>query len=78
MNVSYKKFWKLLIDRDMKKGDIRQKAGLSISAMAKLGRNENVTMDTISKVCIALDCTPNDVTDIIRDEKITHADAKGD
>jgi DNA-binding Xre family transcriptional regulator len=65
MNVSYKKLWKLLIDLDMKKIDLRMKSGISISAMAKLGRNENVTVDTLVKVCRALDREISDIMEIL-------------
>ena len=54
MNVSYKKLWKLLIDKDMKKKDLREAAAISTSSMAKLGKNENVTTDVLVKICKAL------------------------
>ena len=56
MAVSYKKLWKLLIDRDMKKKDLCQAAGISHASMAKLGKNENVTTDVLVKICTALKC----------------------
>ena len=56
MEASYKKLWKLLIDRDMSKTDLRLKAGISTMALAKLGKNENVSMDVLKKVCKALEC----------------------
>jgi DNA-binding Xre family transcriptional regulator len=76
MNVSYKKLWIMLINRDMKKGVLRQKAGLSISAMAKLGRNENVTVDTLVKVCRALDCEISDIIEILPDLRGVNSRAK--
>ncbi len=54
MEASYKKLWKLLIDRDMSKTDLRLKAGISTMALAKLGKNENVSMEVLKKVCTAL------------------------
>ena len=54
MAVSYKKLWKLLIDRDMKKKDLCAAAGISHASMAKLGKNENVTTDVLVKICTAL------------------------
>ena len=51
MSVSYKKLWKLLIDRDMKKKDLCVAAGISHTSMAKLGKNENVTTDVLVKIC---------------------------
>ena len=51
--VSYKKLWKLLIDRDMKKKDLREATGISSASMAKLGKNENVTTDVLVRICDA-------------------------
>lgn len=54
MKVSYKKLWKLLIDRDMKKKDLQLAAGLSSTTIAKLSNHENVSMDVLIKVCTIL------------------------
>ena len=56
MAISYKKLWKLLIDKDMKKEDLRIKAGISTNTIAQLGKNENVNTDMLAKICSALDC----------------------
>ena len=64
MAVSYKKLWKQLIDRDMKKKDLCLAAGISHSSMAKLGKNENVTMDVLVKICAALTCDIRDIVEI--------------
>ena len=71
MEASYKKLWKLLIDRDMSKTDLRLKAGISTMALAKLGKNENVSMDVLKKVCKALECNIGDIMDLVpgKDEK---------
>lgn len=69
MNVSYKKLWKLLIDKDMKKKDLREAAGISTSSMAKLGKNENVTTDVLVKICKALKCDISDIMEIEPDDK---------
>jgi DNA-binding Xre family transcriptional regulator len=69
MNVSYKKLWKLLIDKDMKKKDLREAAGISTSSMAKLGKNENVTTDVLVKICKALKCDISDIMEILPDEE---------
>lgn len=61
MREDYRRLWKLLIDRGMKKSDLQREAGLSASTITKLGRNETVTTETIGKICAALGCTPNDV-----------------
>ncbi len=65
MAVSYKKLWKLLIDRDMKKKDLCREAGISHASMAKLGKNENVTTDVLVKICTALKCDIGDIMEII-------------
>jgi len=68
MAVSYKKLWKLLIDKDMKKKDLREAAGISTSSMAKLGKNENVTTDVLVKICKALNCDISDIMEIEQDD----------
>ena len=65
MAVSYKKLWKLLIDRDMKKKDLCAAAGISHASVAKLGKNENVTTDVLVKICTALKCDISDIMEII-------------
>ena len=62
MKTSYKKLWKILIDRDMTKTDLRCRAGISSSSLAKLGKGESVTTAVLLKICEALDC---DITEII-------------
>ena len=54
MAISYKKLWKLLIDKDMKKKDLQRAAGISAASIAKLGKNENVNTEIIEKICVAL------------------------
>lgn len=73
MSISYKKLWKLLIDKDMKKKDLREAAGISTASMAKLGKNENVNTDILIKVCKALNC---DISDIMEIEKTTETPPK--
>lgn len=63
MAVSYKKLWKILIDKDMKKKDLCAAAGISHASMAKLGKNENVTTDVLVKICSALQCNIGDIVD---------------
>ena len=62
MAVSYKKLWKLLIDRDMTKTQMRKESGITTGALAKLGKNENVSTEVLVKICSALHC---DITDIM-------------
>lgn len=64
MAISYKKLWKLLIDKDMRKEDLRLKAGISTNTMAKLGKNENVNTDMLVKICSALNCDIADIMEI--------------
>ena len=61
MAVSYKKLWKLLIDRDMKKKDLCAAAGISHASMAKLGKNANATTDVLVTICTALQCDIGDI-----------------
>ena len=70
MSVSYKKLWKLLIDKDMKKKDLCIAAGISHASMAKLGKNENVTTDVLVKICTALQCDICDIIELTNDEKL--------
>lgn len=69
MAVSYKKLWKLLIDKDMKKKDLREAANLSPSLVAKMGRNENVTTEVLSRICTALNCNIGDIMEMVPDTK---------
>ena len=68
MKMSYKKLWKLLIDRNMKKTELRQAAGISSSSLAKLGKNENLTTGVLLKICTALNCDIGDIMEIVPDE----------
>lgn len=65
MGISYKKLWKLLIDRDMKKKDLMAISGISQSSVTKMGRNENVNTDVLVRICLALNCDIGDVAEII-------------
>ena len=71
MQISYKKLWKLLIDKNMNKQELREVSGISSASIAKLGKGENITTDVLLKICKALDC---DITDIMEIE----SDKKGD
>lgn len=68
MRISYKKLWKLLIDREMMKKDLAKQAEISNASIAKLGRNENVNTDILLKICIALQCEISDILEIVPDE----------
>ena len=64
MAVCYNKLWKMLIDRDMSRTQMRLKAGISTKTLAKLGKNENVNTDILVKICSALECNVADIMDI--------------
>jgi DNA-binding Xre family transcriptional regulator len=68
MRISYKKLWKLLIDREMKKKELAKKAGVSNASIAKLGRNENVNTDILLRICVALKCEIGDILEIVPNE----------
>lgn len=68
MAVSYKRLWKLLIDKDMKKEDLCAKAGISPASVTKMGRNGHVTTEILLKICIALDCGIADIMEIVPDQ----------
>ena len=65
MAVSYKKLWKILIDKDMKKKDLCAKAGISSASVTKMGKNGHVTTEVLVKICTALDCTMDDIMEIV-------------
>ena len=69
MHISYKKLWKLLIDRDLKKKDLCYMAGISSASMAKLGKNENLNTQILVRICEALDCDTSDIMEIERNEE---------
>ncbi|MBO5145704.1 MAG: helix-turn-helix transcriptional regulator [Lachnospiraceae bacterium] len=67
MKISYKKLWKLLIDKEMMKKDLAEKANISSASIAKLGRNENVNTDILLKICEALECNVSDIMEVVED-----------
>ena len=69
MAISYKKLWKLLIDRDMKKKDLMALAGVSQSSITKMGRNDNVNTEVLVRICLALNCDLGDIAEIILPEE---------
>lgn len=68
MSVCYNKLWKLLIDKNMKKKDLRLATGITTTALAKLGRNENVSTEILVKICKVLNCDISDIVEIIRED----------
>jgi DNA-binding Xre family transcriptional regulator len=70
MEISYKKLWKLLIDKDMKKKDLQSSAGISWASVTKLSKGEAVSMDVLIKVCKAMNCDIGDVVEFIPKENV--------
>ena len=68
MNVSYKKLWKLLIDKDMKKKDLQASSGVSWASITKMSKNETVSMDVLMKICKTLNCNIGDIVDLLPGE----------
>ena len=68
MAISYKKLWKLLIDREMKKKDLVALSGKSQSSVTKMGKNENVNTDVLVRICRALNCDIGDIAEIVLQE----------
>ena len=69
MAVSYKKLWKLLIDKNMKRTDLRAATGISTTTLAKLGKDENVSTEILAKICKALECDVGDIMEMVNDER---------
>jgi putative transcriptional regulator len=67
VTVSYKKLWKMLIDKDMKKKDLCAKTGISTSSVTKMGKGGHVTTEVLAKICIALDCGVDDIMEFVQD-----------
>ena len=69
MSVCYNKLWKLLIDKGMKKKDLRLATGITTTALAKLGKNEHVSTEILTKICKALDCDLADIIELVKNEE---------
>lgn len=65
MPVSYKKLWKLMIDKNINKTELTHLAGITTNAMAKLGRDEDVKVNVLEKLCTTLDCTLDDIVEFV-------------
>ena len=68
MSVSYKRLWKLLIDKDMKKKELCENAGISPSSLTKMGKGGHVTTEVLANICSALDCTVDDIMEVLPDQ----------
>ena len=69
MRISYNKLWKMLIDKNMNKQDLKNATGISSASIAKLGKGENITTDILLKICEALDCRLEDIMETILDKE---------
>ena len=67
MRISYNKLWKMLIDKNMKTSDLREKAGISSASLAKLGKGDNITTDVLLRICEVMDCRIEDILETVRD-----------
>ncbi|BAK56935.1 XRE family transcriptional regulator [Candidatus Arthromitus sp. SFB-mouse-Japan] len=67
MRISYNKLWKMLIDKNMNKQDLKNATGISAASIAKLGKGENITTDILLKICESLDCKLEDIMETIND-----------
>ncbi len=68
MPISYDKLWKLLIDKKMNRTDLKDASGISFNVLAKMGKNEFVSMESLLKICVALDCNIGDIVDVMPDQ----------
>ena len=69
MSIPYKKLWKLLIDKDMTKTKLREKADIATSTLAKLSKDEQVSMDVLLRICKTLDCDIADIMELTKESK---------
>ena len=67
MRISYNKLWKMLIDKNMKKSDLKEMAGISSASLAKLGKGDNITTDVLLRICEVMDCRIEDILVTVRD-----------
>ncbi len=74
MKINYKPLWKLLIDRDLKKKDLCEMAGISPASITKMGKCGHVTTETLEKICLALDCRVEDILELEPGENQTMAE----
>ena len=70
MKISYKKLWKLLIDKNMNRKDLRERTGISSACIAKLGKGSNVSTDIIVRICKELDCDITDILELVDENEV--------
>ena len=69
MKVSYNKLWKMLIDKNVQKKDLQEAVKMSPNTMAKMGRNENISMDVLVRICKELQCDVGDIMEVIQEKE---------
>ncbi len=74
MHITYKKLFKLLIDRDMNRQDLKKLCGLSSASVAKLGKGENITTDMLVRICEGMNCKLEDIMELVPDDEETEDD----
>ena len=67
MSISYKPLWRLLLEKDMKKLELRDLVGMSNNTLARLGKNEGISMEVLERICVALDCRIEDIVEFVKD-----------
>ena len=72
MRISYNKLWKMLIDKNMTKMDLKEAAGVSAASIAKLGKGANITTDVLLKICETLDCHIEDILETVGEPAMKH------
>lgn len=72
MHISYNKLWKLLIDKNMNKQDLKKVSNISSASIAKLGKGENITTDVLLRICKALNCDITDIMEISNSDELKH------
>ena len=76
MAISYNKLWKLLIDKNMTKTQLRKRAGLTTNVIAKMGKNQSVQVESLYKICEVLDCSIDDISEVTPEQENTSEEAK--
>lgn len=69
--ISYNRLWKMLIDKNMKRQDLKEISGISTASIAKLGKGDNITTAVLLKICNALDCDLSDIMELVEEENET-------
>lgn len=77
MTICYNKLWKLLIDKNMKKKDLRLATGMSTTALAKLGKNQHVSTEILTKICTVLDCDFCDIIQLVKEDECKNSEHPG-